>query len=230
MAILALDTSMTACSVAVLPLDSRRPIERFEEMPRGHAEALFPMIEAVMAEAAIDYPALTMIAVGLGPGSFTGVRAAVAAARGLALATARPLIGVGTLEIMARRCVLELTETERSAGFAVIHDARRDEVYLQVFTFAGRPAASPAVTTLPDALACLPAGLTCLAGSGAAALAHAGTSAGRHLRACLHGLLPRAADLALLAQGRQPSPRAPAPLYLREADAKPQAGKSVARA
>jgi tRNA threonylcarbamoyladenosine biosynthesis protein TsaB len=230
MAILALETSMTACSVAILPVGGGRAVERYEEMPRGHAEALFPMIEAVMAEAGLDYSALTTIAVGLGPGSFTGVRAGVAAARGLAVATGQPVVGIGTLEIMARRCVRELDGAERSTGFAVVADARRGEVYLQVFTAKGEPLGSPAVVAVPDALAHLPAGITCLAGSGAAVLAEAGASAGRTWKSCLPGLLPRAADLADLAQGREPSLRPPGPLYLREADAKPQTGKSIARA
>jgi tRNA threonylcarbamoyladenosine biosynthesis protein TsaB len=230
MTILALDTSMTACSVAALPLDGGPVIERFDMMQRGHAEALFPMIEAVMAEAGLDYAELTRIAVALGPGSFTGVRAGVAAARGLALAARKPLVGIGTLEIMARRCVVELPAEERAEGFAVVHDARREEVYLQCFLVDGSPVAPPCVSRLTEAPDLLPPGAPILAGSGAAALAEAGASHGRMLRARLPDLLPRAADLTCLARDREPSARPPAPLYLRQADAKPQTDKSVVRA
>lgn len=229
MTILALDTSLTACSVALLFADGRM-VERFEEMPRGHAEALFPMIEAVMAEAGVGYAALVKIAVALGPGSFTGVRAGVAAARGLALAAQKPLVGVGTLEIMARRCVLELPAEERQGGFAIVHDARRDEVYLQCFDAGGEPLSPPLVAGLSEALARLPDRVNTLAGSGAPALARTGCDAGRTLRAHVPALLPRAGDLTHLALNREPDARAPSPLYLREADAKPQTDKSVARA
>jgi tRNA threonylcarbamoyladenosine biosynthesis protein TsaB len=230
MTILALDTSMTACSVAALALDGRPVSERFEVMQRGHAEALFPMIEAVMTEAALDYAALTRIAVALGPGSFTGVRAGVAAARGLALAASKPLIGIGTLEVMARRCVVELPAQDRADGFAVIHDARREEVYLQCFMADGTPLAPPRVSGLAELPSLLPQRVSILAGSGAAAAAEAGSSQGKTFRAVLPHLLPKAADLAWLSRGREPSARPPAPLYLREADAKPQTDKSVARA
>jgi tRNA threonylcarbamoyladenosine biosynthesis protein TsaB len=227
MAILALDTSLTACSVAILFADGRI-VERFEEMPRGHAEALFPMIETVLSEANVGFAGLTKIAVALGPGSFTGVRAGVAAARGLALASGKPLLGIGTLEIMARRCVGELPPEARMGGFAVAHDARRDEVYLQCFALDGQPLAAPRVMGLAEAVTHIPETVTTLAGSGAPALA--GRDPLRPFRACLPALLPRAADLARLALDRAPDARPPAPLYLREADAKPQTDKSVARA
>jgi tRNA threonylcarbamoyladenosine biosynthesis protein TsaB len=229
MVILALDTSLTACSVALLLADGRT-VERFEEMPRGHAEALFPMVEAVMTEAGIDYIALGKIAVALGPGSFTGVRAGVAAARGLALAAQKPLVGVGTLEIMARRCVAELPTEDREGGFVIAHDARRDEVYLQCFHPGGAPLAGPVVASLSAALAHIPGTAGTLAGSGAPALAQAGAAPGRRLRVRLPALLPHAGDLARIALNREPGVAAPSPLYLREADAKPQTDKSVARA
>jgi tRNA threonylcarbamoyladenosine biosynthesis protein TsaB len=230
MAILAIDTSMAACSAAILPPGAAGPIQRFEAMARGHAEQIFPMIEAVLAEAGCSYQALSRVAVTLGPGSFTGVRAGVAAARGLALAANLPMVGAGSLEIMARGAVRRLAVNERRGGFAMLHDARRDEVYIQRFTADGEAMTKPDVLGIAAALAALPAELTLIVGSGAPAVAAQAESKGRSLRACLADLLPEAGDLALLAVHREPSASPPAPVYLRAPDAKPQTAKHLARA
>ncbi len=230
MPILAIDTSMAACSAAILLPGAPKPFQRFEAMSRGHAEAIFPMIEAVMADAGIAFDALTKIAVTLGPGSFTGVRAGIAAARGLALAARVPVVGATSLEVMALGCVRLAGEGALANGFAVIHDAKRDEVYLQIFNERGEALSDPQVLAVADAAAALPAGLTPIAGSGAPIVAAHAERSGRVLRPLLADLLPAAADLALLARDRTPSDHPPAPLYLRAADAKPQSDKTVARA
>ena len=95
MHILALDTSMGACSAAVLMREgaSRRLLLREALMTRGHAEALMPMVADVMAESGLDFAELDRIAATVGPGSFTGVRIAIAAARALALVTRAKLFG-----------------------------------------------------------------------------------------------------------------------------------------
>ena len=98
--LLALDTAGTACSAAVWCAGKVRA-RRFEVMARGQSERLVPMIEAVMSEAGIAYGALDAVAVTLGPGGFTGVRIGLATARALALAWARPIIGVSNFEALA---------------------------------------------------------------------------------------------------------------------------------
>ena len=143
MTILAFDTSLAACSAAILQDGAASPIQRFERMERGHAEALFPMIEAVMAEAGCGFGDLTKIAVTAGPGSFTGVRAGVAAARGFALAAMLPILAATSLEVMARGLVRRSTASERAAKFMVAHDARREEFYVQGFTAEGEPLSEP---------------------------------------------------------------------------------------
>ena len=104
MNILALDTSMGACSAAVLAVDgaARRLILRDVPMARGHAEALMPMVAEVMQESGLAFAELDLIAATLGPGSFTGVRIAIAAARGLALVTRAKLFGTDSLSVVAR--------------------------------------------------------------------------------------------------------------------------------
>ncbi len=124
--ILAFDSSAAHCAAALL-LDDR-VILRLEEMQKGQAERLFPMLEEMLAEAGVAWRDLAAIAVGTGPGNFTGVRISVAAARGLALALAVPAIGVTRLEAMAYGAARPVS---------VVEDARRGEVYVQSFFDAG---------------------------------------------------------------------------------------------
>ncbi len=124
MKILAVDTCFGACSVAVL--DGKKTLaHRIERMERGHAEALAPMVEALMHQAGLAFAALDRIGVTTGPGTFTGQRVGLAFMRGLRVALKKPLIGVTSLEAM---CAQALDESG-SALAAAIHDARRDEVY-----------------------------------------------------------------------------------------------------
>ena len=103
MNILALDTSMGACSAALLAVDgaARTLVLREALMARGHAEALMPMVAEVMQESGTAFASLDLIAATVGPGSFTGVRIAIAAARGLALVTHAGRFGTDSLSVMA---------------------------------------------------------------------------------------------------------------------------------
>lgn len=229
MTILAIDTSMAACSAAILPAGASTAIQRFEPMTRGHAEALFPMVEAVMAEAGCGFDALSAIAVTIGPGSFTGVRAGLAAARGFALAAKMPMIGVGSLEVMALKAIRERSGTEAKGEFAIVHDARRDEAYVQYFAADARPIFDPQILPLDRIASELPNAIEAAYGSGAALLAEHLSATGRTILAALPDLLPDAATLAAIAANRPPSAQPPRPLYLRPPDAKPQTGKSFER-
>ena len=97
---LGFDTSAAHCAAALLK-GERVVAARHEEMVKGQAERLFPMLEEVLAEAGLDWSDLTVIGVGTGPGNFTGIRVAVAAARGLALSLGIPAIGIGVTEAAA---------------------------------------------------------------------------------------------------------------------------------
>ncbi|MGV1013751.1 MAG: tRNA (adenosine(37)-N6)-threonylcarbamoyltransferase complex dimerization subunit type 1 TsaB [Methyloceanibacter sp.] len=222
MNILALDTSMGACSAAVLRHDgaARSLVTRQEEMARGHAEALMPMIAEAMAEAGLAFDDLDLIAATLGPGSFTGVRIAISAARGLALVTQAKLYGTDSLTVMARAALA--SGLAPKGPFAVAVDARRGMIYLGVFDEAGRIHEGPLLIAPDDAVTLLPRALGIAVGSGAASLAEA---AGRRSRIVtkLPELQPGAAALADLALEAGETLPTLNPLYLRPPDAKPQA-------
>jgi tRNA threonylcarbamoyladenosine biosynthesis protein TsaB len=128
--ILAFDTSAAHCAAALLSGDQLW--ERSEAMEKGQAERLFPMLEALLTDAGVGWGDLTTLAVGTGPGNFTGVRIAVAAARGLALSLNIPALGVTRLEALAHGLPRPVT---------VIEDARRGETYVQHFGILGPEAA-----------------------------------------------------------------------------------------
>jgi tRNA threonylcarbamoyladenosine biosynthesis protein TsaB len=228
MNVLAFDTCMAACSAALI-CGQEPPLMSCERMARGHSEALFPMVAALMRQAGLDFAALDKIAVTRGPGSFTGVRAGIAAARGFALGCGAPIVTATSLEVMARACVKALEEEERRDGFLIAHDARRGELYVQLFDRAGRAISDAAVAT-PAAAAEFARRTGFAAGSGAELLAAEAERLGFELDARLPDLLPEAFHLAELALDRPPDGRPVSPLYLRAPDAKPQTDKSLARA
>ena len=205
--ILAVDTALGACSVAVLDGD-KILAHRFVEMARGHAEALAPMVEATMQQARIGFAALERLAVTTGPGTFTGQRVGLAFMRGLRVALKKPLIGITTLEAMAFA-----TGAERAAA---IHDAKRDEAYLLLWE-TGEIVPPPTVMPFQEALTRIRAfGPCALCGTGAVA---AKTELGAEF--CLTEIRqPDALCVAKLALTRAPSDVSPAPLYLRAPDAK----------
>jgi len=222
MNILALDTSMGVCSAALITRDdgARRVFARAERMARGHAEALMPMVDDIMQESGAAFGALDRIAATTGPGSFTGVRIAISAARGLALVTAAKLFGSDSLTVMAREAH-DLSVTG-GAPFAVAVDARRGMLYLGLYDEAARRRDGPLLIAPDDAANLLPGALRTAVGSGAARLAEAASARGLRVAAQLADLEPNAATLALLAEERGETVSALRPLYLRPRDARPQ--------
>ena len=168
MKILAFDSALTSCSAAIID-QGNTLAERREERTRGHAEALMPMIEDVRRAAAVDYKDLDLIAVTVGPGSFTGIRVGVAAARGIAIAAGKRAIGVTTLAAMAQRAV---TLADRPSRITSIIDARRDEAYVQNFVVGDGHiipvSPTPELDTITSIVAQLGDHPATLVGSGAA--------------------------------------------------------------
>lgn len=132
--ILAFDTALTSCSAAVVR-DGIILSEIFDDRARGQAERLLPICQEVLAQAGLLFEDMDALAVTRGPGTFTGVRIGLAAARGMALALGKPLIGLTSLEITAAHAIGE-TGDHFPGRMAICHDARRSEVYLQLFEVA----------------------------------------------------------------------------------------------
>ncbi len=226
--LLAIDTATEACSAALLIGDSVS--ERFEQVGRGHAERILPMVDSLLAEAALTLAQLDAIAVGRGPGSFTGVRLALAVAQGLAFGACRPVLPVSDLRAIAQRA-FDLRPQARTC--LVCSDARMSEVYCARFVRDGaglavadgvEVAAAPAAM-LPQ-IRGRPAGETVCAGRGFRVqplLAERAAAAGVE---ALDDLLPSAAAIARLARadlarGLAIAPTALVPVYLRDRVADP---------
>src|SRR6516165_10388792 len=111
MLILAIDTALDACAAAVLDTEAGKLIaQESQGMKRGHAEALMPLVGRVIAQSGIGFADLDRIAVTTGPGSFTGLRVGLSAARGIALAATKPVVGVTTLTAYAAPVVSQNVE------------------------------------------------------------------------------------------------------------------------
>ena len=199
MLILAFDTTMAACSVAVWR-DGETLAHHHQAMAQGQAEALTPMIAAAMDEANVAFAALDRVAVTMGPGSFTGVRVGLAAARGFGLACKIPVIGATTGEVLAHRAA-------GSGTVVSLVDTKRGDLYVEAFRAEGGRLLEPHVIGLEE-IATLsargwPAPLT-FVGDGVA-LTGATTSR----------TFPDPALLADIAATRDADPAGPLPIYVR---------------
>jgi tRNA threonylcarbamoyl adenosine modification protein YeaZ len=221
MRLLAIDTALEACSVGVT--GGVQPVVLSETVGRGHAERLFGMIENAMAKAGLAFADLDRIAVTIGPGSFTGVRVGIAAARGLALVVGCPVVGIGTLAVHAEHA----RAIAGARPVLAVLDARRGELYGQSFAADGEPIGGPEVGDGAGFATFLEPG-TVLAGSGADLVA-AEAAGGIAVLIAHRDSAPNVEALLRLAARAQPDGRAPRPLYLRPPDAKPQADKRIAR-
>jgi tRNA threonylcarbamoyladenosine biosynthesis protein TsaB len=202
--------------------------ERFEARAGGHAERLMPMVAEVMHEAGLAFAELDRIAVTVGPGTFTGVRGGVAAARGLALASGLPVVTATSLAVMAHGARKQL-EGRRWDLLAVAVDARRDMVYLELFDRAPQGAArGPSLLACEEVASLIGMRPVVVVGSGARAVADAIAEAGGQAEACLRNLELHARSLAMLGEALNPV-HPVRPLYLRAPDAKPQADQSLMR-
>ncbi len=142
--VLAFDTATPLVTVALH--DGREVVaERWSSVPMKHAEQLAPLIEAVLADAGCSRLALTGIAVGTGPGPFTGLRVGLVTARTLGHVLAVPVHGVCTLDVLAAQTLAEIPAAALVDGFVVATDARRKEVYSAAYDAAGRRTAGPSV-------------------------------------------------------------------------------------
>lgn len=218
--VLALDTALAACAVAVSDGAGSLTLDE-AVIGVGHAEHLIPQIDAVLAKAGLRPADLGRVVAVVGPGSFTGIRAGLAAARGLGLALGIPVVGVTTLEALAAEARVAVP----GRAIVAVLDARRDEVYAQSFAVDGAPSSPPVLLTRAAATALASRHDAVLIGSGAALIAEALPNAQ------IAGPQPQAAITTILTIGatRAVPDRPPGPLYIRAADAKVPQNAAIAR-
>lgn len=177
----------------------------------AHAEKTLPLVEQILGEAGWTRSSLDRVAVGIGPGSFTGLRVGLALAQGIALGLGIPVVGVGSLRAMA-----DAVPADREGHRVPLLDARRGELFAAVYTAGGDELAPPFVLARDEARSVLEArapGARVLVGEVTGSLGLPGA-----LRSARTDL-PHAASTALLGAGLDPALAPAEPLYVREADA-----------
>ncbi len=218
MLILAIDTALDACAAGVLDTEAGRLIaQESQGMKRGHAEALMPLIARVMKASGIAFAGLDRIAVTTGPGSFTGLRVGISAARGIALAANKPVVGVTTLTAYAAPIV------SRNGEHPVISaiDARHDHVYFQAVSGNGGALIRPRVAPVEEALAASAFGAPYLVGNAATILADRWPADAPAPFKVDAQPAPDIAWVAWLGAAVSPNTAPARPFYLRAPDAKP---------
>jgi tRNA threonylcarbamoyladenosine biosynthesis protein TsaB len=219
MLILAIDTALDACAAGVLDTEAGRLIaQESEAMKRGHAEALMPLIARVIKQSGIGFAALDRIAVTTGPGSFTGLRVGLSAARGIALAAEKPVVGVTTLTAYAAPVVNKGGEHPVISAI----DARHDHVYLQVVAGDGSSLVWPRVAPIAEALEAARFGAPHLVGNAAKILAERWPVDAPAPVQVDAQPAPDIAWVGWLGAAVAPETAPARPYYLRAPDAKPQ--------
>ena len=214
--ILAIDSAIGISSVAIW--QGGKVAAYLEDRESSMQSArLMPLVEAALTKAELSYSDLSLVAATVGPGSFTGIRIGLAAARGIAFAARIPCVGYTTLEVMhealchpdeSRDPALKELDTvfRRYDKYLCILNAGKGEVYYQVF---GKEKTQPAIGKLEDILARYPNAIIASSMS-PAAITH-----------------PKADALARLAATKPESALPPSPFYIRPPDAKPQGSMKV---
>ena len=226
MRVLAIDTALGACSAAILDTDDGGIIAS-ESLPmvRGHAEALMPLLHRLARQGQISFAELDRVAVTTGPGSFTGLRVGIAAARGIAMSINKPAVGLSTLSAYAAPHLAD----DDNAPVVVAIDARHDHVYLQAFGPGGRSVIDPRLAPLREAVRVAAAAPARIVGSAAQAVADA-LATKDAAPILVDGRAAPDIDWvartgAALPEGQSP----PKPQYLRAPDAQPQNAAQLPR-
>jgi tRNA threonylcarbamoyladenosine biosynthesis protein TsaB len=218
MLILAIDTALDACAAGILDTDTGKLLaQESQPMKRGHAEALMPLIARVIKQAGLIFEALDRIAVTTGPGSFTGLRVGLSAARGLALAANKPVVGLTTLTAYAAPVV---TQNGEQPVISAI-DARHDHVYFQVVSGDGGSLIRPRVAPIEEALGASRFGAPHLVGNAAKILADRWPAHALPPFKVDAQIAPEIAWVAWLGAAVSPNTAPARPFYLRAPDAKP---------
>jgi len=224
--VLAIDTALGACAACILDAGAAEPLARESlHMQRGHAEALMPLLDRLVQSVPGGFENIDRVAVTIGPGSFTGLRVGISAARAIGLAAEIPVVGVTTLSALLAPLV---AAGDRRLIAAAI-DARHGAVYFQAVAPGGRSIVAPSHIGLREAVRYLGSGPVALTGSAAALLSAEAMQAGVSVSTA-HALdEPDIRFVARLGMAADPGQALPKPFYLRAPDARPQDAARIAR-
>lgn len=226
MRILAIDTALAACAACVLASGEDVPAAHESiAMERGHAEALLPLVDRVVSSVAGGFASLDRVAVTVGPGTYTGLRVGISAARAIGLAAGIPVVGVTTLSALLAPLVGP--EHRRLAAAAI--DTRHGHVYFQAVAPGGRSIVAAGLLPIRDAVRLIGSGPVVLTGSGAPLVAAEALACGVDATVYDAPVAPEVALVAKLGLVADPAHALPKPLYLRGPDARPQDHARIAR-
>lgn len=223
MNILAFDTALESCSVAIQTASGEILCDH-RQQDRGHAETLVPQIVDLMKQAGLSFHDLNLLATTTGPGSFTGLRTGLSAAQGYALSLGLPLIGITTLEMLAHE-----VPTPQDRRILSLIDSKRGDFYYQIFDDQAVALTQPDIVRPENLSQRIQEKRVVLVGNGAAAaaplLAHSDVEI-YHTPVDARALLPIAQ--ARYQKGGTGHPCECKPLYLRDADAQPPRENRIA--
>ena len=221
MLVLGMDSATSVCSAAVVK-DGNVLAQEFKEMARGHAEALIPMIKRVLEAAGRSVSELDLISATVGPGAYTGVRIGLSTAQTMSLAATVPLLGVTTLEAVARAA----QDGSGNELLAVI-DTKRADFYAQAFDGSGTALGEPLALTAAELLAAFPGSDLRLVGNAAERASVVFREVGRAVELLDAPGMPDSVWVARIGSERAAEARVGAtpPLYLRPPDVGPSGGR-----
>ena len=226
MRVLAIDTALGQCAAAIVDESEPEPLASESlAMDRGHAEALLPLLDRVVSRVEGGFASLDRVAVTIGPGSFTGLRVGIAAARADACAAGIPAVGVTTLTAL----MAPLVEKGIPRLTVAAIDARGGRVYAQAIAPNGLLVIPPSLLPNRDVVRSLGSGPVLLVGSGAAALAADAIAVGLDARVHPGPPVPEIAWVARIGAAADPDEAFAKPFYLAPPDARPQTGARLAR-
>ncbi|ALE03408.1 tRNA (adenosine(37)-N6)-threonylcarbamoyltransferase complex dimerization subunit type 1 TsaB [Bartonella ancashensis] len=214
MIILVIDTASSHCTVALIYHQS--VVAHISEgMNKGHAEKLISQIEQAMNISDTTFDKIDCIAVNIGPGSFTGIRVGVSAARALALALKIPAVGISLLEALTAQAI----QNDISSDITAVIEAYEGMFYCQNFSKDLIALNAPSLRTLDSVIANLPEKTTLIGPAVDAIAIHITDKT-----TILHKLLPKDVNVAIYAHlaMNKSSHTPPSPLYLRDAEARKQ--------
>lgn len=218
MLVLAIDTALDHCAAAVLDTDKNAMLAlETQVMKRGHAEALMPLIARVMNASGVSYLDLDRIAVTTGPGSFTGLRVGISAARGIGVAANKPVVGLTTLAAYVAPLVAEQSELPVIAAI----DARHDHVYFQTVSGKGAMLIRPSIVPIDDTFRAARFGAVRIVGNAAQMLADRWPQQMETPSLVDAKPGPDISWVAWIGAASDPAAAAAKPFYLRPPDAKP---------